>query len=47
VAAVALSRLRSSGTPTGDGPLSFSGFTDIVGLAELQRLEARFAARVA
>jgi carboxyvinyl-carboxyphosphonate phosphorylmutase len=43
----ALSRLRSSGILSGDGALSFSGFTDIVGLAEIQRLEARFAARVA
>ena len=40
----ALSRLRSSGTPRDDGALSFSGFTEVVGLPEIQRLEARFAA---
>jgi hypothetical protein len=40
----ALARLRDSGTPHDDGELSFSGFTDLIGLAEIQRLEARFAA---
>src|SRR3954451_2801534 len=40
----ALARLRDSGTPHDDGALSFSGFTELVGLAEIQRLEARFAA---
>jgi hypothetical protein len=39
-----LARLRDSGTPHDDGELSFSGFTDLIGLAEIQRLEARFAA---
>jgi len=41
----ALSRLRGAPTPAAaaDGALSFSGFTDVVGLAELQRLEARLA----
>jgi 2-methylisocitrate lyase-like PEP mutase family enzyme len=40
----ALARLRDSGTPHDDDELSFSGFTDLIGLAEIQRLEARFAA---
>ena len=40
----ALARLRQDGTPHDDGALSFSGFTDLIGLAEMQRLEARFAA---
>ncbi len=40
----ALSRLRTSGTPRDEGALSFSGFTDVVGLPEIERLEARFAA---
>jgi 2,3-dimethylmalate lyase len=40
----ALARVRDSGTPHDDGELSFSGFTDLIGLAEIQRLEARFAA---
>ena len=40
----ALARLRQNGTPHDDGALSFSGFTDLIGLAEMQRLEARFAA---
>lgn len=40
----ALSQLRSSGTPRDDGALSFAGFTEVVGLPEIQRLEARFAA---
>jgi 2,3-dimethylmalate lyase len=41
----ALSRLRGAPTPAAaaGGALSFSGFTDVVGLAELQRLEARLA----
>jgi 2,3-dimethylmalate lyase len=38
----ALARLRQSGTPHDDGTLSFSGFTDLIGLPEVQRLEARF-----
>ena len=38
-----LARLRQNGTPHDDGALSFDGFTDLVGLAEMQRLEARFA----
>jgi carboxyvinyl-carboxyphosphonate phosphorylmutase len=40
----ALARLRESGTPHDDGELSFSEFTDLIGLPEIQRLEARFAA---
>src|SRR3954454_2592571 len=40
----ALARLRDSGTPHDDGALSFSGFTELVGLAGIQRLEARFSA---
>jgi hypothetical protein len=28
--------------PNDDGALSFSGFTELIGLPELQRLEARF-----
>jgi 2,3-dimethylmalate lyase len=40
----ALAGLRRSGTPHDDGALSFSGFTDLVGLPEIQRLEARYAA---
>jgi carboxyvinyl-carboxyphosphonate phosphorylmutase len=40
----ALARLRHSGAPHDDGALSFSGFTDLIGLPEIQRLEARFAA---
>jgi carboxyvinyl-carboxyphosphonate phosphorylmutase len=39
-----LARLRDSGTPTDAGALSFTGFTDLIGLPETQRLEARFAA---
>jgi carboxyvinyl-carboxyphosphonate phosphorylmutase len=39
----ALARLAQSGTPHDDGTLSFSGFTDLIGLPEVQRLEARFA----
>ena len=41
----ALAGLRRSGTPHDDGALSFSGFTDLIGLPEIQRLEARYAAR--
>ena len=40
----ALSRLRASGMPHDDGALSFSGFTDLVGLPAIERLEAHFAA---
>ena len=40
----ALSRLRASGMPYDDGALSFAGFTDLVGLPEIERLEAHFAA---
>ena len=40
----ALADLRRSGTPHDDGALSFSGFTDLIGLPEIQRLEARYAA---
>ena len=40
----ALAGLRRSGTPHDDGALSFSGFTDLIGLPEIQRLEARYAA---
>jgi carboxyvinyl-carboxyphosphonate phosphorylmutase len=40
----ALADLRRSGTPHLDGALSFSDFTDLIGLPEIQRLEARFAA---
>ncbi len=39
----ALARLRESGMPNDDGALSFSGFTDLIGLPEIHRLEARFA----
>jgi carboxyvinyl-carboxyphosphonate phosphorylmutase len=40
----ALALLRDSGTPHDDGALSFSAFTDLIGLPEIQRLEARFTA---
>jgi len=40
----ALAALRRSGMPDDDGALSFSGFTDLIGLPEIQRLEARYAA---
>src|SRR5689334_1847329 len=40
----ALAGLRRSGTPHDDGGLSFSGFTDLIGLPEIQRLEARYTA---
>ena len=40
----ALARLRQNGRPHDDGALSFSGFTDLIGLPEIQRLEARYAA---
>jgi len=40
----ALADLRRTGTPGDDGALSFSGFTDLIGLPEIQRLEARYAA---
>jgi 2,3-dimethylmalate lyase len=40
----ALSRLRASGMPHDDGALSFAGFTDLVGLPEIERLEAHLAA---
>jgi 2,3-dimethylmalate lyase len=40
----ALAGLRLSGTPHDAGALSFSGFTDLIGLPEIQRLEARYAA---
>jgi 2,3-dimethylmalate lyase len=40
----ALAGLRRSGTPRDAGALSFPGFTDLVGLPEIQRLEARYAA---
>jgi carboxyvinyl-carboxyphosphonate phosphorylmutase len=40
----ALAVLRRSGTPDDAGALSFSGFTDLIGLPELQRLEARYEA---
>jgi carboxyvinyl-carboxyphosphonate phosphorylmutase len=40
----ALARLRVGGRPTDDGALSFSSFTELIGLPEIQRLEARFAA---
>jgi carboxyvinyl-carboxyphosphonate phosphorylmutase len=39
----ALARLRDDGMPQDHGALSFSGFTDLVGLPEIERLEARFA----
>jgi 2-methylisocitrate lyase-like PEP mutase family enzyme len=40
----ALADLRHAGTPLEDGALSFSGFTELIGLPEIQRLEARYAA---
>ena len=40
----ALADLRRSGKPPDDAALSFPGFTDLIGLPEIQRLEARYAA---
>ena len=40
----ALADLRRSGKPPDDDALSFPGFTDLIGLPEIQRLEARYAA---
>jgi carboxyvinyl-carboxyphosphonate phosphorylmutase len=40
----AMAQLHQSGTPPDDGALSFSGFTDLIGLPDIQRLEARFTA---
>ena len=39
----ALSRIREHGMAADTGSLSFSDFTDVVGLPELQRLEERFS----
>jgi hypothetical protein len=39
----ALSRAREHGMPAHPGALSFSDFTDVVGLPAIERLEQRFA----
>jgi len=37
-----LARLRSDGTPADAGLMPFDGFTDLIGLPEIQALESRF-----
>jgi 2-methylisocitrate lyase-like PEP mutase family enzyme len=41
----ALAAIRAYPAPGGEGALSFSAFTDVVGMPAVQALEQRFAAR--
>jgi len=42
-----LARARAHATPGADGALDFAEFTELVGLADVQRLEERYTAKVA